>query len=102
MPTTVYLMDNRPEAVSSAHWGDERRFASRASSAVSSTRWRDTISTISAAAFLKALLKLLATDALIQAVQKQDTQSSPGSLTLASIARTRSRRNETARAEIGM
>lgn len=103
MPTTVYLIDNRPEAVSSAHWGDEWKFAFRVPGAVFSAH-REDISTLSPVSFLKALLKLLAADPPTQAVQQKDTQSPPGSLSLASACagRTRSQWNEPARAETGM
>lgn len=101
MPTAACLMNNRPEAVSSAHWGDERKFASRVPEAVSSAHWRD-ISTCSAATFFEALLKLLATNAPIQAVQKNNRQHPASFPILANTIRTRFQRSEPARAEIGM
>ena len=102
MPTTIYLMDNRPEAVSSAHWGDEWKFAFRVPGAVFSAHWGD-ISTLSFASFPEALLKLLAADTSTQAVQQKDTQDPPGSLSLTSVCagRTRSQWNKPARAETG-
>ncbi len=74
-------LDGRPEAVSSAHWGD--------------------VPTCSPdATLLEAMLKLLETNAPSLAVQDNDTHEPLGYITLASINHeiTRVRSNETARA----
>ncbi len=66
MVTSVLVRDNRPEAVSSAHWGD-----------ISTTSFEAAFE----AAFLKATLKLLAI--IIPARAFQDNP--PGSLTFTSM-----------------
>jgi osmoprotectant transport system ATP-binding protein len=81
LPVTDAL-DGKPEAVSSAHWGD--------------------IPTISSdATLLQAMLKLLETNAPALAVQNEVTPESHGYITLASINHeiTRMHSNETTRAE---
>src|SRR3989440_7754753 len=65
LPVTDAL-DGKPEAVSSAHWGDIPTSSSDAT-------------------FLQAMLKLLETNAPALAVQNKDTQESLGYITLASI-----------------
>src|SRR5215831_4093459 len=75
-------LDGKPEAVSSAHWGD--------------------VPTCSPdATLLEAMLKLLETNAPSLAVQDKDTHEPLGYITLASINHeiTRMHSNETARAE---
>src|SRR5579872_3619191 len=74
----VDALDNEPEAVSSAHWGDVPTCDSDAT-------------------LLSAMLKLLETNAPALAVQAKDTQERAGYITLASINHviTRSKRNET-------
>ena len=71
-------LDGRPEAVSSAHWGDVPAIASDAS-------------------LLDAMLKLLETNAPALIVQDQETHNPLGFITLASINHeiTSLRRNET-------
>jgi len=73
-------LDNEPEAVSSAHWGDVPTCSSDAT-------------------LLQAMLKLLETNA--PALSVQDNQNHLGYITLASINHeiTRMHRNETAREE---
>ena len=75
-------LDNEPESVSSAHWGDVPIIASD-----------DTL--------LEAMLKLLETNAPALAIQDKETQEPLGYITLASINHeiTKTRSNETARAE---
>src|SRR5438874_4158897 len=70
-------LDKKPEAVSSAHWGDLPTSSSDAT-------------------LLEAMLKLLETNAPALAVQDKDTQESLGYITLASINHeiTRTRSNE--------
>jgi osmoprotectant transport system ATP-binding protein len=77
LPVTDAL-DGKPEAVSSAHWGDIPTSSSDAT-------------------LLEAMLKLLETNAPALAVQNKDTQESLGYITLASINHeiTRTRSNET-------
>jgi osmoprotectant transport system ATP-binding protein len=72
-------LDRRPEAVSSAHWGDLPICPSNAT-------------------LLEAMLKLLETNAPALAVQDKDTQDLLGYVTLASINAeiTKTRRNENA------
>src|SRR6266568_71440 len=65
LPVTDAL-DGKPEAVSSAHWGDLPKSSSDAT-------------------LLEAMLKLLETNAPALAVQNKDTQESLGYITLASI-----------------
>src|SRR6266487_551934 len=65
LPVTDAL-DGKPEAVSSAHWGDIPTSSSDAT-------------------LLEAMLKLLETNAPALAVQNKDTQESLGYITLASI-----------------
>ena len=65
LPVSTAL-DGRPEAVSSAHWGDVASIASDAS-------------------LLDALLKLLETNAPALTVQNESTHNPLGSITLASI-----------------
>ncbi len=62
----IDALDNEPEAVSSAHWGDVPIIASDAT-------------------LLTAMLKLLETNAPALAVQDKDTQETLGNVTLASI-----------------
>src|SRR6266571_487922 len=75
-------LDGKPEAVSSAHWGDVPTCSSDAT-------------------LLEAMLKLLETNAPSLAVQDRDTHELLGYITLASINHeiTRMHSNETARAE---
>jgi osmoprotectant transport system ATP-binding protein len=77
LPVTDAL-DNEPEAVSSAHWGDVPTCSSDAT-------------------LLKAMLKLLETNAPALAIQDKDTQEPLGYITLASINReiTKTRSNKT-------
>jgi osmoprotectant transport system ATP-binding protein len=77
LPVTDAL-DNEPETVSSAHWGDIPRISSDAT-------------------LLDAMLKFLETNAPALAVQNQDTQEPLGYITLASINHeiTKARRHET-------
>ena len=81
LPVTDAL-DGKPEAVSSAHWGDIPTSSSDAT-------------------LLEAMLKLLETNAPALAVQDEDTQNPLGYVTLASLNAeiTKTRSNETARAE---
>jgi len=65
LPVTDAL-DGKPDAVSSAHWGDVPTSSSDAT-------------------LLEAMLKLLETNAPALAVQNQNTQESLGYITLASI-----------------
>lgn len=65
LPVTTAL-DGKPEAVSSAHWGDEPVIASDAT-------------------LLDAMLKLLETNAPALTIQDKDTHHSLGTITLASI-----------------
>ncbi|MGZ3611902.1 MAG: ABC transporter ATP-binding protein, partial [Ktedonobacteraceae bacterium] len=65
LPVTDAL-DGKPEAVSSAHWGDIPTSSSDAT-------------------LLEAMLKLLETNAPALAIQNKDTQESLGYITLASI-----------------
>jgi osmoprotectant transport system ATP-binding protein len=67
LPVTDAL-DGKPEAVSSAHWGDSPSISSDAT-------------------LLEAMLKLLETNAPALKVQTNDTQESLGYITLASITR---------------
>ena len=78
LPVTDAL-DNEPEAVSSAHWGDVPTCSSDAT-------------------LLKAMLQLLETNAPALAIQDKDTQIPLGYITLASINReiTKTRSNITA------
>ena len=78
----VDALDNRPEAVSSAHWGDVPM-------------------TYSDATLLEALLKLLETNSPAIAVQDEKANEPLGYITLDSINHqiTRTRSNEAARAE---
>ena len=75
-------LDNRPEAVSSAHWGDVPTCPSDAT-------------------LLQAMLKLLETNAPALDVQDKDTQAHLGYVTLASINAeiTKTQSNKPARAE---
>jgi osmoprotectant transport system ATP-binding protein len=77
LPVTDAL-DNEPEAVSSAHWGDVPTCSSDAT-------------------LLQAMLKLLETNAPALAIQDKDTQVPLGYITLASINReiTKTRSNKT-------
>jgi len=81
LPVTDAL-DGKPEAVSSAHWGDIPTSSSDAT-------------------LLEAMLKLLETNAPSLAVQDKNTHEPLGYITLASINHeiTRVRSNETAGAE---
>src|SRR5216684_7823427 len=81
LPVTDAL-DGKPEAVSSAHWGDVPTCSSDAT-------------------LLEAMLKLLETNAPSLAVQDKDTHELLGYITLASINHeiTRMHSNETTRAE---
>ncbi len=76
LPVTDAL-DNEPEAVSSAHWGDVPTCSSDAT-------------------LLQAMLKLLETNAPALAIQDKDTQEPLGYITLASINReiTKTRSNK--------
>jgi osmoprotectant transport system ATP-binding protein len=76
LPVTDAL-DNEPEAVSSAHWGDVPTCSSDAT-------------------LLQAMLKLLETNAPALAIQDKDTQKPLGYITLASINReiTKTRSNK--------
>jgi osmoprotectant transport system ATP-binding protein len=76
LPVTDAL-DNEPEAVSSAHWGDVPTCSSDAT-------------------LLQAMLKLLETNAPALAIQDNDTQKPLGYITLASINReiTKTRSNK--------
>jgi osmoprotectant transport system ATP-binding protein len=76
LPVTDAL-DNEPEAVSSAHWGDVPTCSSDAT-------------------LLQAMLKLLETNAPALAIQNKDTQEPLGYITLASINReiTKTRSNK--------
>ncbi len=78
----VDALDNRPDAVSSAHW-------------------RDVPACSSDATLLDALLKLLSTNAPALAIQANDTNTPPGYITLTSINReiTQLHRNATSREE---
>ncbi len=80
LPVSTAL-DNEPEAVSSAHWGDLPTCPTDAS-------------------LLQAMLKLLETNAPALSIQDKDTQEHCGYVTLASINReiTNLRSNEKARA----
>jgi len=75
-------LDNEPEAVSSAHWGDVPTCSSDAT-------------------LLQAMLKLLETNAPALSVQDTNSQNHLGYITLANINHeiTRMHRNETAREE---
>jgi osmoprotectant transport system ATP-binding protein len=64
----IDALDGKPEAVSSAHWGDVPTSSSDAT-------------------LLEAMLKLLETNAPALAVQDKNTQESLGYITLASINR---------------
>src|SRR5437016_1655811 len=77
LPVTDAL-DNEPEAVSSAHWGDVPTCSSDAT-------------------LLQAMLKLLETNAPALAIQDKDTQEPLGYITLESITReiTRAQGNKT-------
>lgn len=77
LPVTDAL-DNEPEAVSSAHWGDVPTCSSDVT-------------------LLQAMLKLLETNAPALAIQDKDTQKPLGHITLASINReiTKTRSNKT-------
>ena len=77
LPVTDAL-DNEPEAVSSAHWGDVPTYSSDAT-------------------LLQAMLKLLETNAPALAIQDKDTQKPLGYITLASINHeiTKTRSNKT-------
>ena len=77
LPVTDAL-DNEPEAVSSAHWGDVPTCSSDAT-------------------LLQAMLKLLETNAPALPIQEKDTQKPLGYITLASINQeiTKARRNKT-------
>jgi osmoprotectant transport system ATP-binding protein len=77
LPVTDAL-DNEPEAVSSAHWGDVPTCSSDAT-------------------LLQAMLKLLETNAPALAIQDKDTQKPLGYITLASINHeiTKTRSNKT-------
>lgn len=77
LPVTDAL-DNEPETVSSAHWGDTSRISSDAT-------------------LLDAMLEFLETNAPALAVQNQDTQEPLGYITLASINHeiTKARSHET-------
>ncbi len=79
MITTVLVMDNRPEAVSSAHWGDV-----------------STASTI-----FEVMYKLLETDAPGLAAQIKNRQDPLDFITLTSVNAeiTKSRSNESTREE---
>lgn len=73
----IDALDQRPEAVSSAHWGDAATCSSDAT-------------------LLEAMLKLLETNAPALAIQDKDTQQPLGYITLSSINQeiTKTRRNE--------
>jgi len=77
LPVTDAL-DRRPEAVSSAHWGDLPTCSSNAT-------------------LLEAMLKLIETNASALTVQDKDTQEPLGYITLSSINQeiTRTRSHET-------
>jgi osmoprotectant transport system ATP-binding protein len=81
MFTTMLVTDSRPEAVSSAHWGDQGRFASRRPAAVSSAHWGDVAIASSDASLFEAMLNPLETNALALTVLNKGTQNPPGSPT---------------------
>ncbi|HLI07533.1 MAG TPA: hypothetical protein VKV40_13265 [Ktedonobacteraceae bacterium] len=74
----MLVRDNRPEAVSSAHWGDRDKAATYRLVAVSPTYWGDAAITSSD---IEAVLNLLATNFPTPSVQYADTHNAPGSLT---------------------
>jgi hypothetical protein len=85
MVTSALVKDNRPEAVSSAHWGD-----------VSTTSFE--------AAFLDATLKSLAIKIPALSAQDNDIQNPPGSITFTSVDSeiTKSQCNQPGREETRM
>ncbi len=98
----MLMKDNRPEAVSSAHWGDRGNNGTHRPAAVSSAHWGDAALASSSSTLFQAVLNFLAPNVLALPVQHKDTYNLPASLTCNSTVILTYQSNEAMRKKAAM
>lgn len=81
MFATMLVRDNRPEAVSSAHWGDRDNHVAHRPVAMSRANGEDAALASSVSVLFQAVLNSLAPHVLALAIQQKVTYNPPGFFT---------------------
>lgn len=99
---TMLVRDNRPEAVSSAHWGDRDNHIAHRPAAMSSANGGDVALASSDSVLFQAVLNSLAPDVLALPIQQKVMYNPPGFFTCKSRVIPTHQSNESMRKKTAM